>query len=526
MDEFRNLTCKSDLKNCNIITPTQRSLYTNQHTEIQEIYKRICTTNDGVMSICCDPTVIATTAEGKAFFTSIKAKYPRIRINRRNNRNINNNGMNNKINTDIESVELFKPNAPNIADAKDELTPYILCKIANATIKPLNNFVDVATNLTADCHKDNCDNLEREITLNHILGKGGNQSNISYDRYIDDLKLAEYIAEKNEYQLREYIKKYNKVDHPLIHDENKTRIIHLVAEHNMTEGLNILIALDANINIKNLDGDTPLHIALRNDAITIIEKLLQQGANTTEKNNAGEIPIFSAINTKPNIPVGNKLRNIRIMYNGGSSLFAVDAKYNNLLHYSIIHLTDANDLFETVNYLIKNGVDLMRKNANGQLPLDLIKDTDENQSVITLMRNMMFKQKYNSNRGTFKGSIPVGAPIDIDTNICFGKPDISPDLNKMDCIQQGGQFGKASLANIQMDIEYPASNVDNSELYDIKEQTPIVINTLPEEIKDLNNTIEQFALIDSLGDSNYFRVGVFMIFGILGFLLIKKQLDD
>ncbi len=513
MDEYRNLTCKSAIKYCNVIKPTQRANYTNLPNEIQETYKRICTTNDGTMAICCDKTMVATTDEGRAFLSAIKKKYPRIKINR-------NRGSD----TTIDSIELYKPDAPPglVSQATEQITPHILCKIANATIQPLNKYADVATNLTEDCYTDNCDNLEREITIDHLQGKGGPATETAtHDRYVNDLKLAEYIADNNEFGLREYIRKYGKIDHPLIHDEQKNRIIHLVAQHNMTEGLNILMALDANINVKNIDGDTPLHVALRNGAINVVEILLQQGANTAEKNKAGETPIFAALNTRDNIPVGSKLRNLRTMYNSGASLFVADGKNNNLLHYTIINIGDAGDRYEIAEYLIRNGVDLMRKNTAGKIPLDLVADTAENQALITLMRNMMFKQKYNSARGTFHGSVPVGSPVDIDAGICFGRKGISPDLPPADCIAAGGQYGKASLDAIQFDIEYPPANVADEELHSPKAQNPIVVNTLPAEIVELNNSIRE-SFVAGHVNPNYLQITMFLLFGLLGLVVLRK----
>jgi len=57
----------------------------------------------------------------------------------------------------------------------------------------------------------------------------------------------------------------------------------------------MLIANGENVNKKNKDGQTPLHLSARNESVKIAELLISRGANVNAKDNEGETPLHLAV---------------------------------------------------------------------------------------------------------------------------------------------------------------------------------------------------------------------------------------
>ena len=91
------------------------------------------------------------------------------------------------------------------------------------------------------------------------------------------------------------LKTINRYD---VQDSDGNTILHHVIESNDLETTAQYLALlvlnmddwgkNRIINIKNNQGDTPLHIAVRNNNENMIEMLIESGANVNIKNNNGE----------------------------------------------------------------------------------------------------------------------------------------------------------------------------------------------------------------------------------------------
>ena len=57
-----------------------------------------------------------------------------------------------------------------------------------------------------------------------------------------------------------------------------------------------LINLNANVNSKDPNGNTPLHFAISSP--TIVNLLIQKGANVNAQNEDGETPVYQAVKQK------------------------------------------------------------------------------------------------------------------------------------------------------------------------------------------------------------------------------------
>jgi len=56
----------------------------------------------------------------------------------------------------------------------------------------------------------------------------------------------------------------------------------------------LLLAGKASVNVRNNDGNTPLHLAASNDHVEIVELLLAGKTDVNAKNNLGNTPLSGA----------------------------------------------------------------------------------------------------------------------------------------------------------------------------------------------------------------------------------------
>ncbi len=77
--------------------------------------------------------------------------------------------------------------------------------------------------------------------------------------------------------------------------------LHFAVGHGNTKIGKILLDKNALINAQDIDGDTPLHIAVENEDIPFIELLLERGASqkirNNEKNNAMDLVLIKMYTT-------------------------------------------------------------------------------------------------------------------------------------------------------------------------------------------------------------------------------------
>lgn len=84
---------------------------------------------------------------------------------------------------------------------------------------------------------------------------------------------------------------------PCIPDEYGTTPLHAVSANGLVRLLTEIIKLrpGLNLNVKTEAGNTPLHYAAINRNSKIIKILVDAGANTKEKNEKGQSPLYEAV---------------------------------------------------------------------------------------------------------------------------------------------------------------------------------------------------------------------------------------
>jgi ankyrin repeat protein len=376
MDTYLKLSSTKNNKNCNCISPFYINNITgiNPNTgreyskEDKDILKtslyRISNAKGCNVSVCCDPND-PTSIPDAAFTDQFIKKFPKI--------------MPMYTGRTLTAIKLS-----TTADVKQsgwiDPKPYMICKITKATIIDDKNdpTIKIAVKLVNDCFTDQCNQAE-SISVSSLLQNS--KIDMKYT-FIDDARVSQAIREGNITYVKTYIRQYKKIDLPLTNDEYNNRMIHIASESKSKEIINMLVALKANLNIKNKLKETPMHFAVRSKNIDNIDALLAQGVDLTIKNSKGETPMFYAIKT-------GDMRIINMLYNGGSTILDLDNKGNNLIHYCVMYSPTYKDIdpnlsassndssivynskSEIIKFLIEHGLSTEHKNADGLSPLEL-----------------------------------------------------------------------------------------------------------------------------------------------------------
>ena len=177
-------------------------------------------------------------------------------------------------------------------------------------------------------------------------------------------------------------------------DENDNTLIHKVVKSKVNEQkiMKILLEYGANPNLKDANGQTPLHLAIADDKIEIVKLLLEYLVDYNSKDNSGNIPLTLAIKKNrieivelllqygvdPNLKddegkfplylaiMDNNLEMVELLLKYGANPNLKDSLGDTFLHKAV----QENDL-RIVQLLINYGADPNLKNIFGITPLGL-----------------------------------------------------------------------------------------------------------------------------------------------------------
>jgi ankyrin repeat protein len=139
-------------------------------------------------------------------------------------------------------------------------------------------------------------------------------------------------------------------------DSAGNTILHLAVK-NRGDALTIGKILDQNndINTRNRDGDTALHIAARTNQKESGEYILSKGANIFYANSAGESPLYIALTHPSGV--------LQWMFTH-ETIKAHDGLGNTILHYAALWRMDRH-----IPFIVQMGVSTEAANATGETPL-------------------------------------------------------------------------------------------------------------------------------------------------------------
>ncbi|XP_078310376.1 poly [ADP-ribose] polymerase tankyrase-1-like [Crassostrea virginica] len=128
------------------------------------------------------------------------------------------------------------------------------------------------------------------------------------------------------------------------------------------------------VNCRDLDGrhSTPLHFAAGYNRVVVVEYLLQHGADVHAKDKGGLVPLHNACSY-------GHFEVTELLIKHGACVNVAD-----LWKFTPLHEAAAKGKFEICKLLLKHGADPNKKNRDGNTPLDLVKEGD--QDVADLLR--------------------------------------------------------------------------------------------------------------------------------------------
>ncbi|KAK6638711.1 hypothetical protein RUM43_006978 [Polyplax serrata] len=128
------------------------------------------------------------------------------------------------------------------------------------------------------------------------------------------------------------------------------------------------------VNCRDLDGrhSTPLHFAAGYNRVSIVEYLLDHGADVHAKDKGGLVPLHNACSY-------GHYEVTELLVKHGASVNVAD-----LWKFTPLHEAAAKGKYDIVRLLLKHGADASKKNRDGATPLDLVRDGD--QEVADLLR--------------------------------------------------------------------------------------------------------------------------------------------
>jgi ankyrin repeat protein len=125
----------------------------------------------------------------------------------------------------------------------------------------------------------------------------------------------------------------------------------------------------ANVNAITSNGETPLHLALSDDMIEIVQLLLDNGANINAKLNIrlaeGDTPFFRTIGC-------GDLKCFRLLLEYGRHCVQFNVNEKDDDGRTPLHLTAFNKQYEFMKLLLENGADVNAKDETGSTPLHTV----------------------------------------------------------------------------------------------------------------------------------------------------------
>lgn len=132
-----------------------------------------------------------------------------------------------------------------------------------------------------------------------------------------------------------------------------------------------LLKAGANPNLKGLAGDTPLMLAVSNEAdVSVVTSLVQYGADVNAANNYGQTAIKEAV--KRNGLTGkDDIETLQLLLNLGADINRSAVNVESPLMYA-----SRVGLLNTTRFLIEHGADIEAVNSYGRTALDMAKNPE------------------------------------------------------------------------------------------------------------------------------------------------------
>ena len=177
-------------------------------------------------------------------------------------------------------------------------------------------------------------------------------------------------------------------------DKDGNTPLHLAASDNDYRGVEVLIKSGADIKAKNKHGNTPLHLAVKKNADKVVEVLLRHGADINAKDNEGETPLHlvAYLNTQKTMA--------ELLLRHGADVNAKSYTGMTPLHLAAL-VSKYKGAYEVAGVLLRHGADVNAKNHIEKTPLHLaVRLNTQKTMVELLLRHGADVNVKNENRQT------------------------------------------------------------------------------------------------------------------------------
>ncbi|XP_041117078.1 poly [ADP-ribose] polymerase tankyrase-2-like isoform X3 [Polyodon spathula] len=176
-----------------------------------------------------------------------------------------------------------------------------------------------------------------------------------------------------------------------------------------------------NVNCRDIEGrlSTPLHFAAGYNRVAVVEYLLQHGADVHAKDKGGLVPLHNACSY-------GHYEVAELLVTHGAVVNVAD-----LWRFTPLHEAAAKGKYEICKLLLQHGADPIKKNRDGNTPLDLVKDGDTDiQDLLRAGYNNLEVAEYLLQHGAEVNSQDKGGLIPLHNAASYGHVDVAALLIK------------------------------------------------------------------------------------------------
>ncbi len=164
-----------------------------------------------------------------------------------------------------------------------------------------------------------------------------------------------------------------------ITDANGNTPLHIAAIYRNHENLDEILKANPEIDAINPEGYTPLHLAVRrSDNEKVVELLLQHETDLNIPDPTGKNALLASVGS-------NQKDYIRMLVSKGIDINSQDENGNTALHYPLSNVIRDKRYLpyskEMVKILMEEGADPHIKNNEGKSPMDLSRESGENELI-------------------------------------------------------------------------------------------------------------------------------------------------
>lgn len=456
-----NKTCVDKLKQCNEITPFSESIlkfgenpatgrkYTeDERNDKLEQLNNLCSYETLEVQKCCD--------SNNKLYDGIDYR----KLNKRGKRIIKNG--------EVIGYELCNPEYQEDCDKNYKLlNPKDLCRLSNNVDKLKDDNLPASTkiyDIVPDCYSSLCNNSRSVPFIYDPMTVENDHS--------EELKMLKSVRDDNLDDLNKYYNNIGieKINQTLHNGYPGNTILHESISYGADKCIDFILTLDVNLELKNKDGNTPIHLAVLSENEYLTYRLIKLGAKLDKRNNLGDSVLHSAVRG------GNlKIVNLIIYHNG--NLLSKNKLGETALHTSLVG--PKKDL-KIIMSLVVGGSNLLTTNNNGHnlmKSFSVFRRTPKNEAIRTYIQ----QQVYLRHKETY-------------TEIIKEHPELS-FIETVDS-KTGDKIPLKKYKFDTLEIEMPTKDISNSSLYFDKKKYPEKI------FEGDNNNIEGFTSNNETGEGN------------------------